>query len=136
MRSLIVEDEPTSAMVMQTFMATFGEAQISPNGREALERFEKALDDALPYDLVCLDILMPELDGKKVLARIREIETERQILGSKAVKIIMTTAVSQSHEIQSAFKHGCEAYLIKPIIKEKLISYLQRLELIPPPAES
>ncbi len=74
---------------------------------------------------------MPELDGQEVLCRIREMERERSIHGMKAIKVIMTTALDDSKNIMQAFTAGrCEAYLAKPIDREKLLQHLKDLQLL------
>lgn len=130
MKTLIVEDEFISRKLLQSFLAPYGETDIAINGKEALDAFKLALNDNSPYDLMCLDIMMPELDGQSVLKEVRRIEEEREILGLDGIKVIMTTALSDPQNIKLAFKEQCEAYLIKPISKEKIVSLIKKLELI------
>lgn len=130
MKILIVEDEFTSRRLLQKILSVYGECDVAINGREAVEALVIALDEGQPYDLVCLDIMMPEMDGHEALKRIREIEAERSIAGLDGVKVIMTTALSDGKNIFSAFRAGCEGYIIKPIDKKKLISELKKLGLI------
>lgn len=136
MKSLIVEDEFVSRAKLQKILSTFGECHVAVNGVEGLEAFHIALNDNSPYDLICMDILMPALDGHEALKRIRAIEDERGITGLNHVKVIMTTGLSDAKNIMQAFTKGqCEAYLAKPVNKEKLLAQLQELGLIDKPAE-
>lgn len=130
MKTLIVEDEFISRKLLQSFLAPFGETDIAINGVEAIEAFKLALDENQPYDLICLDIMMPELDGQSVLKELRKLEEEKDILGLDGVKVIMTTALSDPQNIKLAFKEQCEAYLIKPISKDKILTMIKKLELI------
>ena len=89
-----------------------------------------ALEDGEPYDLICLDVMMPVLDGYQVLKAIRNIEVERGIPKEKKVKVIMTTALNEERNVKMAFELGCEAYSGKPIDVEKFEKVLQKLGLI------
>ena len=130
MKSLIVEDDFTSRNLMQIYLADMGPCHVAVNGREAVEAVAKSLNERQPYDLICLDIAMPEMDGIEALEAIRELEKEKGIEGLDGVKVIMTTAKGQSQDIFGAFKTGCEAYLIKPVRKPELIAEIQKLGLI------
>jgi two-component system chemotaxis response regulator CheY len=115
---------------MQIYLKDYGETDIAVNGREAIEAFSLALQNNEPYDLVCLDIMMPEMDGMEALEKIREIEEQNNIFGLSGVKVIMTTAKEQSKDIFGAFNAGCEAYIIKPVKKEALEKEMRKLDLI------
>lgn len=130
MKSLIVDDDFFSRRVLQTVLSAYGESHVAIDGQEALFAFEQALAEEAPYNLICLDIMMPGMDGQEVLKKIREIEEQKGILGHDSVKIIMTTALDDSDSIIKAFREQCESYLIKPISKSKLAKILVDLELI------
>jgi two-component system chemotaxis response regulator CheY len=130
MRFLIVEDDFTSRQLIQIYLADFGQAFIAVNGREAVTAFENAIDDGIPYDMICLDIMMPEMDGQQALTAIRAIEQQRGIGGLDAVKVIMTTAKGESKDIFTAFRAGCESYIIKPVKKKALLEEMQKLGLL------
>lgn len=136
MKILIAEDDFVSRTIMQEILSPYGSCHLTVDGREAIAAFTAALDKGDRYDLVCLDIMMPVLDGQEVLKEIRKIETERGIGRTELVKVIMTTALWDAKNIMKAFIRGqCEAYLVKPIIKENLVVQLQRLGLIKGEAE-
>ena len=99
-------------------------------GKLGLERFTKALDENEPYDLICLDLMMPELNGLDVLQMIRELEVEQNISKEKRCKIVMTTAVTDRKMIDEAYKRNCDAYLIKPLKRCELLSTVSELGLI------
>jgi two-component system chemotaxis response regulator CheY len=97
------------------------------DGRQGVEAFIRALDKGEPYDLICLDIMMPVLDGQAALQEIRKIEQQRGIGGSNMVKVIMTTALDGAKDIMTAFMKGaCEGYLTKPYDRKKLDDYLEK----------
>ena len=120
MKSLIVDDDFFCRRILQSILANYGEAHVAVDGKEALFAFEQALAEEAPYDIICLDIMMPEISGQEVLKTIRELEAKKNIFGLDCVKIIMTTALDDSENIKTAFKEQCESYLIKPISKSKL----------------
>ncbi len=109
------------------YITTLGECDLVNNGSEAIKAFIKAIDKGENYDLITLDIVMPEMDGHEVLKRIRKIEEER---GLDSTKIIMTTAMDDAKVIMSAFKEQCDGYLVKPIRKEDLMKRLCELNLL------
>lgn len=130
MRILIAEDDLISRTIMKKYLLKYGDCDIAVDGEEALSFFISAMNEAKPYDLITLDIMMPKLDGQRVLKEIRDIETSRRIFGSDGVKVIMTTALSDKTNVLNAFRSQCEAYLIKPIDKGKIIAELKKLNLI------
>jgi two-component system chemotaxis response regulator CheY len=130
MKVLIVEDDLASRKFLSRFLSPYGECDITINGMEALEAFMLAHDEGKPYDLICLDIMMPNLDGEKTLKMIRNIEKQKGIKDAKRVKIIMTTALNDKDRVLKTFEAGCEAYAAKPINTEKLTEVLKKLDLI------
>lgn len=130
MRILIAEDDFASRKFMLRFLSKYGECDVTVDGMEAVDAFLMALDANEGYDLVCLDIMMPELDGYQALKAIRDIEKEKGITEEKAAKIIMTTALNEGRNVTKAFELGCVAYAGKPIDQEKFENVLKKLELI------
>lgn len=130
MRILIAEDDFASRKFMHRFLSKYGDCDITVNGVEAVDAFEMALEDDEAYDLLCLDIMMPELDGYKTLERIREIEDENNVDDAKKVKVIITTALSERRYVDRAFQMGCVAYAGKPIDQDKFIDQLRKLKLL------
>ena len=131
MRILIAEDDFASRKFMMRFLSQYGECDITVDGLEAVDAFLMALDSGEGYDLVCLDIMMPALDGYQTLKAIRDIEKERGIPEEKRAKIVMTTALNEGRNVTKAFELGCVAYAGKPIDQEKFENVLRKLELIP-----
>lgn len=116
---------------MLKFLSKFGECDVTVDGMEAVDAYLMALDAETPYDLVCLDIMMPAFDGYQALKAIRDIEQERKIPEEERAKIIMTTALNEGANVNKAFDLGCVAYAGKPIDQAKFESVLRKLELIP-----
>lgn len=130
MRILIAEDNPASRKFLYRFMTIYGECDMTVDGIEAIEAFILGLDIGKPYDLVCLDVMMPKIDGIRVLKTIRELEDARGIEEQKRAKIIVTTALGETSYVMSAFDTGMEAYISKPIYLDKLEEVMKKLKLI------
>jgi two-component system chemotaxis response regulator CheY len=130
MKTLIVEDDFTSRLLLQASLTPYGECHIAVNGREAVEAFRAAREQGQRYDLICMDIMMPEMDGQEALKQIRKLEDDADILSSDAAKVVMTTALDDIGNVMAAFKGLCDAYLMKPIEKANLLAKLKSLHLI------
>ncbi len=130
MKTLIVEDDFTSRLLMQEILKPYGPSHVAVNGKEAVEAFSTALESGEPYNLVCMDIMMPEMDGQQALRRIRALEESNGIFSTDGVKIIMTTALGDMKNVNSAFSGLADGYLVKPIDKAKLIDIVKKFMLI------
>lgn len=130
MRILIAEDDFASRKFMMRFLSQYGECDVTVDGGEAIEAFRMALESGESYDLICMDIMMPMIDGYQALKEIREIEKENNIPEEKLSKIIMTTALSEGKNVTKAFEFGCTAYAGKPIDREKFVNEMKKLDLI------
>jgi len=130
MKTLIVEDDFTSRIVLQTVLARYGECHIAVNGMEALKAFRRAMDTDSPYDLICMDILLPEMNGKDAVKEMRALEQVRGILSSDGVKIVMTTGVEDFMQIMDSFAKLCDAYLVKPVNTGELLQHVKAFGLI------
>lgn len=130
MRILVVEDDFVSRCLLCELLAPYGSCHVATDGKEALDAVRRALDAKEPYQLICLDIMMPNMNGQEALRQIRALESERGIMLGEGVKIIMTTALSDAKNILEAFNEQCEAYLVKPITRDTLTRQLQTLGLL------
>ncbi|MGM0444591.1 MAG: response regulator, partial [Fibrobacterota bacterium] len=120
MRTLIVEDDFSSRILMHKMLSPYGAVHVAVNGQEAVDILEGVADNEEWYDLICLDIMMPEMDGHTTLEKIRTIERRIGSDDGRAAKIIMTTALSDGESVMGAFKNNCDAYIVKPIERAKL----------------
>lgn len=130
MRILIAEDDLASRIFMKKFLSKYGDCDIAVNGLEALDAFLGALKEERPYSLICMDVMMPKLDGIKALQAIRDIEKQKGIEGKGRTKIIMTTSLNDKTTITNAYDAGCEAYAWKPIEMDKFVIVMGKLGLI------
>lgn len=108
---------------------TLFDIDIVVNGREAVEAFKIAHTEGNPYDLILMDIMMPEVDGIEALQRIRAMEEENNY--RPKAKVIMTTALDDPQTVIKTFYDGeASAYIVKPVGKDKLYNELEKLGLI------
>ena len=129
MRALIVEDEFLSRKVLRSFLMTLFDVDIVVNGREAVEAFKMGHTDGNPYDLILMDIMMPEVDGIEALQKIRKIENEKNY--RPRVKVIMTTALDDPQTVIKTFYDGeASAYIVKPVAKDNLYEELEKVGLL------
>lgn len=98
--------------------------------KEAVEAFRAASESASGYDLVCMDILLPEMDGQAAVKEMRSWERERAILSTGGAKIIMTTAVDAMKDVIRSFQELCDAYLVKPVNLGDLFNHLKGFGLV------
>lgn len=127
MKILLAEDDFVTRKFMVNFLSKYGECDVTVDGMEAVDAFMMALEDGEPYDLVCLDIMMPVMDGYQALMGIRNLEKERDIPKEEGVKVIMTTALNEEKNVKMAFELGCTIYSGKPIDKERFEQALNKL---------
>lgn len=124
MKVLVAEDDSASRLLLQELLKPYGEVHTAINGRDAIATFHLAMTQGEPYDLVCLDIVMPGMDGHEVLTAIRNMEA-----GQAYTRIIMTTALADPDSVERAILECCDAYIVKPITREVLRSRLVSLGL-------
>ena len=131
MRILIAEDEPMSREVIYEYLSPYGDCIMVENGKLAVEAFKKALETNQPFDLVCLDIMMPVMNGHQALKKIHAIEIKKKIALNDRTKVIMTTALGDQKNVMEAFLVGGAAkYVVKPIQEQKLLNEVRCLGLI------
>lgn len=131
MKTLIVEDDFISRKIMKELLAPLGECDIATDGAEAVQAFRLAHEEKRPYDLVCMDIMMPNMDGHEALERIREMERDMGVAASGEVKVIMTTALDDPRNVVEAFyRGGATSYLVKPITRQKLMKEIRSHGLV------
>ena len=130
MKTLIVEDDFTSRLLLQKILGAYGPYCLAEDGCQAVEAVRVALKLGKPFDLICLDIMMPEMDGQTALKQIRDLEEANGIESTCRAKIIMTTALADRANVINACQQQCDYYLIKPIDKARLLDEMRKLGLI------
>ena len=131
MRVLIVEDEQVNQTLMLSWLKQYGSCQVAKDGVEAVVEVTRALEAAEPFDLICLDLRMPNMDGQTALRTIRALEKLHGRGLGEGAKVMVVSAEGERETILSAYRDNCDGYLVKPIDGLKLREELQKLELIP-----
>lgn len=130
-RFLIVDDDRVCRELLKDFLSPYADCDMAYDGAEAVDAVRLAIEDGDPYDLICLDIMMPRMTGHEVLRLVRQIEESHGIRGSDGVKVIMTTALRESKHCVQAFREGCESYATKPIHEADLLERMREVGILP-----
>ena len=130
LRMLIVEDEFLSRKLVGHYISKYGKFDVAVNGEEALNAIRESYGENRPYDVVFLDIMMPDKDGLSVLKELRTFEAECGVNASAGIKVIMTTALGDAKSVMEAFRSQCEAYITKPYTEEAFSTQLKKLGFI------
>lgn len=131
MRCLIVEDDFISRQILNKFLTEHFDCDIAVNGEEAVLAFKQALEVRQPYDLICMDIMMPNMNGQEALRHIREFERRMKVAPCDEAKVIMTTSLDDPKTVMNSFYDGgAAAFLVKPVTKQKLLSELLNMKLL------
>jgi two-component system chemotaxis response regulator CheY len=127
LRMLVVEDDFASLFLLQSFLSHYGLCRIAATGSKAVEMVGSALKQGEKFDLICLDVMMPGMDGIEALRQIRALERSYGILSNFGAKIIMTTAVNDASQVLQCFQEFCDSYILKPIELDNLLVQMKSL---------
>lgn len=133
LRILVAEDDFTSREILRLMLSDYGVVSEVENGEEAVKYIRDSFEKSpmLPFHVVCLDIMMPELDGMEAAKQIRVIEREKGISQRDEAAIIMITALDDPKTVlKSLYKCGATSYLVKPVSRPALEKELRKLLLI------
>lgn len=119
MRILIVDDNISNLDLLKARLDRLGHDVVcAKNGDEAVE-----IATTIDYlDMIIMDLRMPGMDGYEATQKIKSHEH------SKSIPVIALSANSSKDEVEKAMDNGCDEYLTKPIMKEKLIKLIQDIE--------
>ena len=131
MRILIAEDDETCSLILASLLKPYGTSVVVEDGDAVIRVVTTELVKQQPFDLICLDIMMPGLDGQACLRCIRAIEQGFGRVGGAGARILMTTALNAPDTVMAAFRSQCEGYLVKPIDRVKLAAQLGKLGFTP-----
>ncbi len=120
---LIVDDDFLNRKLILDILKNHAQCDVAVNGYEAIEAYNLSIRENKYYDVILLDIAMPDLDGIAVLHKIRENEARSGIKLGEGVPIIMTTAYVDP--VVDAFNKGCDDYIVTPIDPEGLINKIK-----------
>ena len=129
LRFLIVEDDPTAGGLMQYILRQHGDCVLRDTGEAGLVAFREAFEREVPFDLVVLDLFLPDLSGHEVLKEIRASEFQRGIQGATNHCIVLiNTASKDLDEMRKALEAEPDGYLIKPIKVDVILARIATLK--------
>ena len=130
MKCLIVEDELQSRHILKGMLTSISECDIAVNGQEAIDSFRLAHESKRPYNVIFMNVTMPDVDGLTALREIRSLEKGMNIPSGLKVKAVMMTVPDDPRAIIKAFKEGeANSFLIKPITQKILDNEMATLML-------
>ena len=131
MKSLVVEDDMISRKSLQMMLKNYGSCETAGSGTEAIEKFKSAQESGTPYSLICMDIMMPDMDGHQTLKQIRSVEKAMGISMDDQVQVMMTSALDDTENADKAFfEVGARSFIVKPVLRDRLIKELKRLGFV------
>jgi len=131
MKCLIVDDDELGRELIAEYLRGQASLDMAVNGREAVDKYVAARDSGTPYDLIILDIVMPEMNGHEAAKTIRLIEQEKDTKTEQRVNIIVLSSLNTPKDIIETYVSAqSSAHLIKPVTREKLLLTLNKLGLI------
>ena len=131
MKSLVVDDEFVPRMVLQRILQAYGPCDAAINVAEALLAMRHSFELKEPYQLICLDIEMPDGSGQDLLQEFRHLEGQATVPDELQTRVLMTSSRSESEQVKTSFHNGANGFLVKPIDLERLKKRLRELALIP-----
>lgn len=130
MKILVVDDDFASRRILMKCAARLGDCDMAANGREALEAYESASAGGAAYDLILLDIMMPELNGSEVLRLIRAKEDSAPAGRPARTLIAMATSLGDKDHVFDSFREQCDGYILKPYSPESVLRDLRRAGIV------
>lgn len=122
MRFLIVDDDESIRMYLQSILAPYASCDCAASGKEGLEAFEKALRSGTPYSVVLMDILMLGMDGHQAAESMRAREKELGVGRNDQFRLVMITSLDDDTSVSRAFFNAEAAcYIVKPLDKKKVL---------------
>lgn len=129
MKILVVDDELVSRKKMMKIVSDFGQCDGVADGETAISSVRTALEEWKLYNLVTLDISMPDISGTEVLSTIRRMEKDRGLDAEEKTKILMVTSHSDVETVKACVGK-CDGYVIKPFNKEVMTEKLKKIGLL------
>ena len=127
MKILVVDDESVSRKTLGKALESFGQCEEAESGHQATAAFKQAWDESSPFNLLMLDLSMPDMDGREVLLEIRSMEKDMKVPNEELTKIVMVTSHSEEDTVLDCLRAGCNDFVVKPFDPEALFEKLARL---------
>lgn len=127
MKTLVIDDDYSCSNMFKLFFEKYGQCDTFSLGQNGLTAYKEALQTGQFYDLVVIDIILPDINGVDLLNFIRAEEDMNNVSVNFRTKVILTTSLDDdvNRKIESTLTHGLETYYAKSFanggLREKLI---------------
>ncbi len=129
LRFLIVEDDPTAGGLLRYILGQHGDCLLCESGKEGLATFRESWERGIPFDLVILDLFIPDLHGDEILRAIRALEAQRGIRdAANRCMVLINTASKDLSQMRQTLALEPDGYLMKPINVDFLIDKITTLK--------
>lgn len=127
MKVLIVEDEITSAFLMERAVSALGEPTVVNDGASALKLIQEAYDGDSRFDCIVLDLHLPGIDGIELLHSLRKFEELKGVTQGQGTPVLVVSAHSDPHSIHETLAEGAVDFLSKPVTLKKIREKVHRM---------
>jgi two-component system chemotaxis response regulator CheY len=129
-RCLIVDDDELSCAMLSSVISKFARCDTAHNGKHALDLFQFSITGGRPYDLVCVDLAMPVMNGHALVRKIRHLE-KLSGYDDHPTTIIVVSASSSPWDMAETILDGiCDDYVVKPLRRDKLLDVLRKSGIV------
>jgi len=128
-QALLLDDDPSVLRLLENHLGTGFQCSTASRGQEAINAARGMLDQGKRFDLMLLDIGLPDMDGRQVLAQIRELEKSYGVTSMQRAKTIMITAADTPQDKLKAYREACGGYITKPFDKSQLLQMIEAVGL-------
>ena len=127
-KCLVVDDDELGRELLVMYLDGIADCDMAENGLKAVEMFRTAFEGGRPYDLILLDIVMPEMDGHGAAKEIRTIEREWGLAINSGVRIVVLSSLNTPGDVIQAYVSAkSAAHLVKPVQPDKLLATLGKM---------
>ena len=131
LKILLVEDSKSAQLKIHSILSEYGKCDQAYNGHEGVEMYTDSLQTDTAYDLIVMDVVMPQMDGFAAVKEIKRIQEKQSVPDEERPEIIMLTSRADPEYMMKAhFELGVTTYVTKPFEDRTLIEALGNLGLI------
>jgi len=132
MKFLLVDDDARLQLLLKKYLDPYGISVSALNGAEAIRLFREAIAADAAFDVVFMDINMPDMGGPQVVDELRIIERTHGVDESSGFKLVMISAYAETMAVCKTVFHGsADAYIAKPFKKKAFIEELVQRHILP-----
>jgi two-component system chemotaxis response regulator CheY len=128
-RSLIVDDELVSREKLRIVMSRYGACECVADAASAVKAFVSAWNDWAPFDLLTMDIGLPDKNGVELLKAIRQLEQSHNVGERHRARVIMVTSSAERALVEQCVQAGCNDYIVKPVNAATICAKLEGMSL-------